>query len=148
MRVEALEHQRVHDLAWTTKQAFMSPALLVLIAYHFGKLRENDDSPFDGWIRAVGLTLPEFTAHRLKQTLRQEDAKRFDQLCYQLWLKGRRSKESYSLEAMEEAIERLAKKLPQKWQKLIDKSVDEQLESEARFFEIEKTLLERFGVHF
>jgi hypothetical protein len=146
-RVKGLEQIRSDDLEQAKKEAFLSAALPILIAYHFGNLRPEEISPVEAYERALGgVRSHELLADALRGTLREADVKRLQSLHRQLWLKGRRGTEPYSPEAMEEGIEKMVKELPQTWQTWIKESVHEQLQTGARFLETKRELKEKFGV--
>jgi hypothetical protein len=153
-RLAKLEEERARDLAHAEKDAFHAAAFQVLVAHHFGGLRLKEASPWPAWERAVGgLTPPELVAHCIKRTLSEEDRQPAKDVYARLWQKVRRtaarhSSEPETEEAIDEAIERMVEQLPEKWQIWIDESVEQSVQGEARVFEIEKELLERFGMHF
>jgi len=53
-RLDALEKQRAEDLAAAEKEAFLTAASQVLLAYHVGGLRPEESSPIEAYARALG----------------------------------------------------------------------------------------------
>jgi predicted RNA-binding protein Jag len=125
-RLDALERQRVKNQKAAERQCFLNAASRIVLAYYLGGLKPKE-CPWEGYARALKFQNSDDLFRALVEALQTGNAaelrSRHDDALRRLFSEFHYDRSSQ--EALDEAITKMAKHLPDQWRAWITELVEE-----------------------